>query len=109
MTTTSTTVLPPPPAKVHFVGIGGIGMSGLARILMAWGYRVSGSDANRSDLTAALEQEGAAVSIGHIDIDHAAGADLVVMTAAVKHGNAEIDAAGAAGVRIVKRAELLGL
>src|SRR4051794_37582491 len=100
-----TLTLPSPPARVHFVGIGGIGMSGLARILMAWGYQVSGSDAHASDLTRALQAEGIPVAAGHADVEHAANADLVVMTAAVKPGNAEVDAAGAAGVHVVKRAE----
>jgi UDP-N-acetylmuramate--alanine ligase len=101
--------LPPLPARVHFVGIGGIGMSGLARILLARGYRVTGSDANRSDVTCALVSEGIEVAIGHADAERAAAADLVVMTAAVRPGNVEIEAANAAGVRVVKRAELLGL
>jgi UDP-N-acetylmuramate--alanine ligase len=101
--------LPSLPACVHFVGIGGIGTSGLARILQTWGYHVSGSDSAASDLTEALEREGIPVNIGHTDIERAAAADLVVMTAAVRAGNPEVDAANAAGVRVVKRAELLGL
>lgn len=101
--------LPPLPASVHFVGIGGIGMSGLARILKTWGYDVSGSDSAASDLTDALENEGITVNIGHTDVNRAATAGLVVMTAAVRPGNLEVDAANAAGVRVVKRAELLGL
>lgn len=101
--------LPPLPARVHFVGIGGIGMSGLARILKTWGYDVSGSDSAASDQTAALIAEGIPVNIGHTDAARASAADLVVMTAAVRPGNLEIDAATAAGVHVVKRAELLGL
>lgn len=106
---TAALTLPPIPASVHFVGIGGIGMSGLARILQSWGYTVSGSDSAVSEQTAALESEGIPVNIGHTDTIRAANADLLVMTAAVRAGNPEVDAAAAAGVRTVKRAELLGL
>jgi UDP-N-acetylmuramate--alanine ligase len=102
-------VLPPAPARVHFVGIGGIGMSGLARILGAWGYAVSGSDAIASELTDALAAEGVPVAIGHGETARAAGADLVVATAAARPDNPELAAARAAGVPVVKRAELLGL
>ncbi|MCC6312469.1 MAG: UDP-N-acetylmuramate--L-alanine ligase, partial [Thermomicrobiales bacterium] len=100
--------LPPAPAQIHFVGVGGIGMSGLARILRAWGYRVTGSDSAASPLTAVLAGEGIAVTIGHTATDRAAEADLVVVTAAVAETNPELVAAHAAGRRIVKRAELLG-
>jgi UDP-N-acetylmuramate--alanine ligase len=102
-------MLPPAPARVHFVGIGGIGMSGLARILKTWGYEVSGSDSSASDQTAALISEGIPVNIGHTDAERASAAQLVVMTAAVRPGNLEVDAANRAGVPVVKRAELLGL
>lgn len=101
--------LPLPPARVHFVGIGGIGMSGLARILRAWGYEVSGSDGTVSEQTVALSAEGLPVTIGHGDVARSAGADLVVVTAAVRGDNLEIAAAEAAGVPVVKRAALLGL
>jgi len=86
-------------------------MSGLARILSAWGYRVSGSDAVASDLTAGLAGEGIAVAVGHGGeaTGWAAGADLVVVTAAVRGENPELVAARAAGVPVVKRAALLGL
>lgn len=102
-------LLPPAPARVHFVGIGGIGMSGLARILRAWGYDVTGSDASASEQTRLLAGEGIPVTIGHADIASAAAADLVVVTAAVRSGNPEVDAAIAAGVRVIKRAVLLGM
>ena len=61
-------VLPPAGSAIHFVGVGGIGMSGLARLLHHWGYRVSGSDSTASDITTALIAEGIAVSIGHHDL-----------------------------------------
>jgi UDP-N-acetylmuramate--alanine ligase len=101
-------LLPPTPARVHFVGIGGIGMSGLARILNAWGYTVSGSDAAASPLLEELKGEGIAVTIGHSATDAATAADLVVATAAVRPDNPEIAAALAAGRPLVKRARLLG-
>lgn len=101
--------LPPVPAAVHFVGIGGIGMSGLARILLAWGYRVSGSDSSASDQTESLAALGIPVDIGHNATDLAAAANLVVITAAVREMNPEVAAARAAAVPIVKRADLLGL
>jgi UDP-N-acetylmuramate--alanine ligase len=100
--------LPPTPAHVHFVGIGGIGMSGLARILQAWGYVVSGSDAASSPLLKELSEEGIAVTVGHTAMESAAHADLVVATAAVRADNPEIAAAIAAGRPVVKRARLLG-
>jgi UDP-N-acetylmuramate--alanine ligase len=101
-------VLPPPPASIHFVGIGGIGMSGLARIFLSRGYAVSGSDAQVSPQTEALEAIGIPVTIGHTDVSRAARADLVVATAAVSGANAEIDAARRANRPIVKRAAALG-
>lgn len=101
--------LPEPPAPVHFVGIGGIGMSGLARILRSWGFRVSGSDAQASDQTEALRSLGIPVNIGHSALAEASSAALVVITAAVRESNPEVVAARSAGVPVVKRADLLGL
>src|SRR6478609_4008063 len=76
----STMVMPPPPAQFHFIGIGGIGMSGLARILLARGYRVSGSDAAETAITRALAEAGATVVHGHTDPTLAGLADVVVTT-----------------------------
>jgi UDP-N-acetylmuramate--alanine ligase len=101
-------LLPAPPCHVHFVGIGGIGMSGLARILHTWGYTVSGSDVSASPLLDELSAEGIAVTIGHSATKSAAHADLVVATSAVRPDNPEIAAAIAAGRPVVKRARLLG-
>ncbi len=84
-------------------------MSGLARILRAWGYGVSGSDAVAGEQAAMLAVEGIAVAVGHADTARAAAADLLVITAAVRGDNPEVAAARAAGVPVVKRAELLGL
>jgi UDP-N-acetylmuramate--alanine ligase len=94
-------------SAIHFVGIGGIGMSGLAEILATAGIAVSGCDLKRSAATDLLASRGVPVSIGH-DPAHVAGNDLVVVTAAVKGEHAEIDAARIAGVRIMKRSEVLG-
>lgn len=101
-------VLPDPPARVHMIGIGGVGVSGLARMLAGRGYRVSGSDMSQSPATEALRVEGIDVRIGH-DAANVSGADLVVMTAAVRAENPEVVAAVAAGAPVVKRAALLGL
>jgi UDP-N-acetylmuramate--alanine ligase len=101
--------LPAPGSAIHFVGIGGIGMSGLARLLHRWDYRVSGSDATASEITEALTAEGIAVSIGHADTALARAADLVVITAAVRGGNPEVEVARENGVPVIKRARLLGL
>jgi len=103
--------LPPVGARVHFVGIGGIGMSGLARILRARGYVVTGSDAAASDQTVALRTDGIDVAVGHgaEPAGWAAAADLVVMTAAVRAENPEVSAARESRVPVIKRAALLGL
>jgi UDP-N-acetylmuramate--alanine ligase len=93
--------------NVHFVGIGGIGMSGLAEILHAAGVAVSGCDARSTAITDGLSAHGIAVSIGH-DPSHVAGVELLVTTSAMKPGNPEVDEARSQGIRILKRAELLG-
>jgi UDP-N-acetylmuramate--alanine ligase len=93
--------------NVHFVGIGGIGMSGIAEILADSGVSVSGCDAKPSAATDLLGRRGVRVVIGH-DPSHLDGVDLVVVTAAVKGEHAEIDAARRRGIRIMKRAEALG-
>ena len=66
---------------IHFVGIGGIGMSGIAELLLNLGYQVSGSDVKESDLTRRLGSLGASVAIGH-HADHIKGADVVVLSSA---------------------------
>ncbi|MCA9880280.1 MAG: UDP-N-acetylmuramate--L-alanine ligase, partial [Thermomicrobiales bacterium] len=102
------TKLPTDIGRVHFVGIGGIGMSGLARILRAWGYEISGSDAAPSPLLDELAREGMTVGVGHTMVAEASAADLVVATAAVRPDNPELRAARESGRRIIKRAALLG-
>ncbi len=99
--------LPPFDAAVHFVGIGGAGMIGLARILLAQGYRVSGSDRSDSPALETLRTLGAVVHLGH-DAAYLGDAALVVISAAVREENVEVTAARARGIPVIKRAALLG-
>ncbi len=100
-------ILPPVGSAVHFVGIGGAGMIGLARILLAQRYRVTGSDRGDSPGLATLRELGAMVHVGH-DAAYVGDAALVVISAAVRDENVEFAAARARGVPVVKRAALLG-
>jgi UDP-N-acetylmuramate--alanine ligase len=100
--------LPTPPARVHFVGVGGVGVSGLARMLAARGYEVRGSDLSESLTTAALRAEGIPVMIGHA-AENVREASLVVVTAAAPADNPEIVAARTNGTPVAKRAAVLGL
>lgn len=93
--------------RVHFIGIGGISMSGLSEILIDYGYNVSGSDWNKSSLTEKLESLGAKVYIGH-DAANVHGANVVVYTAAVKDDNPELLEARRLGIETYTRAEFLG-
>src|SRR5436305_10591871 len=92
---------------IHFVGIGGIGMSGIAEILAEAGISVSGCDLRRSAATELLAGRGIDVVIGH-DPSHLAGADLVVVTAAVHGVNEEIEEARRRGIPVLRRSEILG-
>ncbi|HET8613990.1 MAG TPA: UDP-N-acetylmuramate--L-alanine ligase [Actinomycetales bacterium] len=96
--------LPP----VHFIGIGGAGMSGIARIMLARGMRVSGSDAKESLLLTALRAEGATVHVGH-DAAQLGDARTVVASSAVRESNPELAAARAAGLRVLHRSEALAV
>ncbi|MFM7703675.1 MAG: UDP-N-acetylmuramate--L-alanine ligase, partial [Rubrivivax sp.] len=91
---------------IHFVGIGGAGMSGIAEILHNLGYRVSGSDAQASGVTQRLSGLGLQVHIGH-DAAHIEGAQAVVTSSAVKGDNPEVVAARARRIPVVARAVLL--
>jgi UDP-N-acetylmuramate--alanine ligase len=91
---------------IHFIGIGGIGMSGIAEIMLRIGYVVQGSDAKASANTERLEQLGARIFIGH-DAGHVSGASAVVYSTAVKADNPEMVAARAARAPLVRRAEML--
>jgi UDP-N-acetylmuramate--alanine ligase len=92
--------------NIHFIGIGGAGMSGIARIMLAKSIEVSGSDKNESQMTKALKALGAKVQIGH-DAKNIEGADLVVVSAAISKNNPEYAAAVAAGIPIAARATAL--
>lgn len=94
-------------AHIHFIGIGGISMSGLAVILLERGYKVSGSDRQKTHITDKLEKLGAVVYEGH-NADNIQGADLIVHTAAVHSDNPEMKAASEAGIHLIDRAECLG-
>jgi UDP-N-acetylmuramate--alanine ligase len=93
--------------RVHFVGIGGIGMSGIAELLANLGYAVSGSDAHASETTARLASRfGVTVFHGH-DAAHVDGADVVVVSSAVKPTNPEVVEARLLGIPVIPRAEML--
>ncbi|WP_298297306.1 UDP-N-acetylmuramate--L-alanine ligase [uncultured Litoreibacter sp.] len=100
------TKLPLELGAIHFVGIGGIGMSGIAEVLLNHGYKVQGSDLKSSPITKRLEKLGATVFEGQRaeNLEHA---DVVVISSAIKPGNAELDAARLAGLPVVRRAEML--
>jgi UDP-N-acetylmuramate--alanine ligase len=92
---------------IHFVGIGGIGMSGIAEVLLNLGYQVSGSDQREGDVTRRLQSLG-----GHVYVGHRAAqvrdADVVVISSAVKPDNPEVLAAQQRGIPVIPRAEMLG-
>ena len=94
--------------SIHFVGIGGIGMSGLAEVLAHAGVSVSGCDLKRSAATDLLVSRGVPVSIGHDPAHLTDDTQLVVITSAIKGEHAEVDAARIQGIRIMKRSEVLG-
>jgi UDP-N-acetylmuramate--alanine ligase len=91
---------------IHFVGIGGSGMSGIAEVLLTLGYRVSGSDVARNAATERLARLGATIAQGHA-VEHITGADAVVVSTAVSPGNPEIAAARSRRVPVVPRAVML--
>ena len=91
---------------IHFVGIGGIGMSGIAELLINLGYQVSGSDLKASEITANLARLGGRIQIGH-QAEGVRGADVVVVSSAISPDNPEVAAARRAGLPIIARAEML--
>ncbi len=93
-------------SKIHFVGIGGAGMSGIAEVLLDYDLEVSGSDLVDSETTRRLRELGAKIDIGHAEA-HVDGVDLVVISSAVGRDNPEVRAARAANVTVVGRAEML--
>ena len=94
------------PAKIHFVGIGGVGMSGIAEVLLNLGYRVSGSDLKASDATRRLEALGGRIACGHAAAN-VGDADVVVVSSAVRHDNPEVGEAIRLKVPVIPRAAML--
>ena len=92
---------------IHFVGIGGSGMGGIAEVLISLGYRVQGSDLKPNNVTVRLAKMGATVSFGH-DAKNVKGADVVVVSSAVAQDNPELIAAKEGRIPVVPRAEMLG-
>jgi UDP-N-acetylmuramate--alanine ligase len=94
------------PAKIHFVGIGGIGMSGIAEVLLNLGYAVSGSDLKESDTTRRLAALGGRIALGH-SAENLAAVDVVVTSSAVRRDNPEVVEARRRKVPVIPRAEML--
>ena len=92
--------------RIHFVGIGGAGMAGIAEVLLNEGYEISGSDIADGANTKRLRQLGATIFIGH-DASHVAGASVLVVSTAIKSDNAEVVAAREQRIPVVRRAEML--
>jgi UDP-N-acetylmuramate--alanine ligase len=92
--------------RIHFVGIGGIGMSGIAEVLLTLGYKVSGSDLKHSPVTERLSELGAIVFEGH-RAENITGAEVVVASSAIRRDNPEIAAAHAQHLPVIQRAEML--
>lgn len=100
------TKLPGDVGAIHFVGIGGIGMSGIAEVLVNHGYTVQGSDLKASKITARLAEMGATIFEGQ-RAENLDGAEVVVISSAIKPGNPELDEARRRGLPVVRRAEML--
>jgi UDP-N-acetylmuramate--alanine ligase len=94
------------PQRIHFVGIGGIGMSGIAEVLLNLGYRISGSDLKKTTVTDRLESLGATIFEGHAP-QNIAGADVVVTSSAIKRSNPEVLEASRLHIPVIPRAEML--
>src|SRR3954465_759793 len=92
---------------IHFVGIGGIGMSAIAEVLLSLGYRVSGSDVRETEATRRLRALGGRIVAGH-GPEQVEGADVVVISSAVRADNPEVHAARARDIPVIPRAEMLG-
>ena len=92
--------------RIHFVGIGGIGMSGIAEVLLNLGYEISGSDLKASEATNRLGSLGGKLKIGHAAVN-VADADVVVISSAVQRDNPEVVAARGEGIPVIPRAEML--
>ncbi|MEM7176462.1 MAG: UDP-N-acetylmuramate--L-alanine ligase [Pseudomonadota bacterium] len=100
------TALPIDIGPIHFVGIGGIGMSGIAEVMLNLGYRVQGSDLRESPITERLRALGGTIFIGQ-RAENLGDSGVVVISSAIKEGNAELDAAHGRALPVVRRAEML--
>jgi UDP-N-acetylmuramate--alanine ligase len=96
-----------PHRSIHFIGIGGIGMSGLAELLISFGFSVTGSDRQRSPITSRLESLGARIQYDHAPV-WVKNADIAVYSSAIKRENPEWTYARDSGIRLMRRAEMLG-
>ena len=94
------------PAHVHIIAVGGAAMGPIATILHACGHTVSGSDQSESAMLDTLRARGVTVHVGH-RVEHVAGADVVIHSAAIKPGNIELDAAVAQGIACLSRADAM--
>jgi UDP-N-acetylmuramate--alanine ligase len=92
--------------SIHFVGVGGIGMSGIAEVLLAHGFEVSGSDVRESDILARLRSLGATIQVGH-RAENVTRADVLVFSSAIKRDNPELRVARQRGIPVIPRAEML--
>src|SRR5580692_10425455 len=106
MATPVTTRVPLDIGAIHFIGIGGIGMSRIAEIMHNLGYKVQGSDATESANVKRLKAMGIPIAVGHAPAN-LKDAHVVVYSSAVKPGNPELDAARHQGIPLVRRAEML--
>lgn len=93
--------------NVHFIGIGGSGMSGIATIMLQQGYRISGSDLNQGEATSRLINMGARIYVGHDGANIPENTDLVIISSAIRDENPELVSARERGIRVIKRGEML--
>src|SRR5690554_5592323 len=91
---------------IHFVGIGGSGMCGIAEVLLTQGYKISGSDLKTGPVVERLAELGTKICIGHL-AEHIEGADVVVVSSAINKSNPEVKTALDARIPVVRRAEML--
>lgn len=96
-----------PGKRIHFVGIGGIGMSGIARVLLQLGYKVSGSDLKMSPIMQELQQLGARICVGH-QAENLTEVDTIVLSSAITDQNPEVREAHRQGLQMVSRSQMLG-
>ena len=96
-----------PNMHIHLIGIGGSGISAIAKVLLGRGFVVSGSDMQANEITAALQADGATIYQGHA-ADNMTGADLLVISSAIPEENPELQAAREAGIPVMKRSDFLG-